>query len=199
MSEGMNRRTFLRGSAVAGVGALALPAGAEAGPMAAPVIERATVEYATRLLGTDVAVPRLSWVVAAGEGVRQTAYQVRVDGVWDSGRVASARTVGVAYGGPPLAPRTRYRWRVRTWDEHGRVSAWSQESWWETGFLGTPWQASWIGADPGVAPPGFDGASWVWSPDSTPTGAPPGSRWFRYATTLPVGVEVTSALLVATA
>jgi len=122
-----------------------------------------------------------------------------VDGVWDSGKVASARTVGVAYGGPPLAPHTRYRWRVRIWDERGRVSSWSPESWWETGFLGTPWQARWIGAEPGAAPPGFDGASWVWSPGSTPTSAPAGPRWFRFATALPAGAEVTRALLVATA
>jgi alpha-L-rhamnosidase len=166
-------------------------AGAEA--HSPPVIARTTVEYAPTLLGTDVAAPRLSWVVGGG-GARQTAYQVRVDGVWDSGRVASARTVGVPYGGPPLSPLTRYRWRVRVWDEHGRVSAWSPASWWETGFLDTPWQAQWIGAAPGERPPEFTGASWVWSPGATP----PGSRWFRYRTALPEG-RITRAVLVATA
>jgi len=200
MSEGMSRRKFLRGSAAAGAGALALPVAgapaAAAGPGAPPTVARTTVEYAPTLLGTDVTAPRLAWTVTGG-GTRQTAYQVRVDGGWDSGKVASADTVGVPYGGPPLAPHTRYRWRVRVWDERGRVSPWSAETWWETGFLDTPWQARWIGAAPVESPPGFDGASWVWSPGATPSGAPPGPRWFRCAATIPGAV--TRALLVATA
>ncbi len=105
MGEGLRRRTFLLGSA-AGVGALAsggVDAAAEVDGAGDPVVARTTVEAAPTLLGTDVASPRLSWVVGGG-GVRQTAYQVRVDGVWDSGKVASGQTVGVPYGGPPLAP-----------------------------------------------------------------------------------------------
>lgn len=213
MREGMSRRIFLRGSAAAG--AFAIPGGGavagadtdthththtDGGRPARPAVERTTVEYAPTLLGTDVTAPRLSWVVSpAGENARQTAYQVRVDGVWDSGKVSSARTVGVPYGGPPLTPHTRYHWRVRIWDEHGRVSGWSPASWWETGFLGTAWQARWIGAEPAGAPPGFDGASWIWSPGSTPTDASAGPRWFRRAADLPAGAEVVRALLVATA
>lgn len=196
MSEGMSRRTFLRGSA-AGAGALAFPVGvADAETGASPVITRTAVESASTPLATDVTAPRLSWLVGGG-GTRQTAYQVRVDGVWDSGKVVDARTAGVPYGGPPLSPLTRYRWRVRVWDERGRVSGWSPGGSWETGFLGTDWQARWIGAAPAEAPPGFDGASWVWSPGATPAGAPPGPRWFRYRTELPG--TVTRALLVATA
>ena len=206
MSEGLSRRTFLRGSA-AGAGALALPAGtasaeanrSESGRAGKAEIVRTTVEYAPNLLGTDVAAPRLSWVVTPAAGKRQTAYQVRVDGVWDSGKVASADTVGVPYGGPALAPHTRYRWRVRIWDERDRASAWSPASWWETGFLGTPWQARWIGGGVADEPPGFAGASWVWSPGSTTAGAPPGPRWFRGQTVLPAGRTVTRARLVATA
>jgi alpha-L-rhamnosidase len=194
MSEGMNRRTFLRSSAVS-AGALALPAGvaaAETNPTRGPAIVRTTVEHAPTLLGTDVATPRLSWVVDNG-GARQTAYQIRVDGMWDSGRCAGDRTVDVPYGGPPLRPHTRYRWRARVWDEHGRVSGWSPASWWETGFLGTNWQARWIGAQPAEPLPDFTGASWVWSADT-----PPGPRWFRRTEELPAGT-VTRALLVATA
>lgn len=191
MGEGLRRRTFLLGSA-AGAGALALPGGmATAESNGPPMIARTTVETAPTLLGTDVAAPRLSWVVGSG-GARQTAYQVVVDEVWDSGKVPSDQTVGVAYGGPPLAPHTRYPWRVRVWDEHGRRSGWSPAGWWETGFLGTSWQAAWIGAAPAEGPPGFDGASWVWSADELPE-----SRWFRYATTVPTNIS--RALLVATA
>jgi len=186
MGDSVSRRHFLQGSA----GALALTAAGTTGAAAAqspggpPAVARTTVEYAPTLLGTDVTSPRLAWTVT-GAGARQTAYQVRVDGVWDSGRVASARTVGVPYGGPALAPHTRYRWQVRIWDERGRVSPWSPASWWETGFLDTPWQARWIGAEPVESPPGFDGASWIWSPGATPSDAPAGPRWFRCTATVP--------------
>jgi alpha-L-rhamnosidase len=199
MGEGLSRRTFLRGSAV-GAGALALPGGvaAAADPHLGPAVVRTTVEAAPTLLGTDVTAPRLGWVVGGG-GARQTAYQVRVDGVWDSGKVVSGRTVGVPYSGPPLAPLTRYRWRVRVWDERGRVSGWSPAGWWETGFLGTDWEAQWVGAPAAEEPPGFDGASWVWAPGATTSGAPPGSCWFRCVAAVPAGRTVTRALLVATA
>lgn len=195
----MRRRDFLKTSAV-GLSATALPAGvAEAAPDRAGGLRvvRTTVEYAETLLGTDVAVPRLGWVLAAGgTGARQTAYQVEVGtapgraDVWRSGRVSSDRSTGVPYGGKALQPRTRYHWRVRVWDGSNRPSAWSSNSWWETALLGTPWQARWIGAaDTSI---GFTGASWIWSATT-----PPESRWFRTAIDLPA--DATRAQLVATA
>ncbi|TDV43675.1 alpha-L-rhamnosidase [Actinophytocola oryzae] len=195
MGEGVSRRVFLQRSAV-GAGALAIPGGAP-GTAGHPEVVRTTVEYADRLLGTDVVAPRLSWVVGGG-GERQSAYQVRVDGLWDSGKVVSSRTFGIPYGGPALAPHTRYQWRVRVWDERGRVSPWSSGGWWETGFLDSAWQARWIGAAPVAEPPGFEGASWVWAPGGTPSGAPPGTCWFRCTATLRAG-RVTAATLVVTA
>lgn len=196
MGEGLSRRTFLLGSA-AGAGALAAASGTSDADVGRPVVARTTVEAAPTLLGTDVAAPRLSWVVG-GAGLRQSAYQVRVAGVWDSGKVTSSRTVGVPYGGPALRPHTRYRWRVRVWDERGRVSGWSPDGWWETGFLGAAWQATWVGAAPVQEPPGFDGASWIWAPGATTGGAPVGPRWFRCRATIPVG-DVARASVVATA
>ncbi len=204
MSHGMNRRLFLQGATLS-AGALAVPAQAAAAPArpgrdAAISVARPTVEYAETLLGTDVALPRLSWELAsAANGVAQTAYQVRVDGSWDSGKVRSDRSIGIPYGGPPLLPHTRYTWQVRVWDAQDQASGWSAASWWETGFLGTPWQARWIGTAPAEQPPGFDGASWIWSPDSSTSDAPAGPRWFRAALDLPAGVEVSEATVVATA
>ncbi|MFF5991916.1 family 78 glycoside hydrolase catalytic domain [Prauserella flavalba] len=204
----MSRRGFLHGSAAGGVAAFALPA-AQAGaePPGRLRVERTTVEYAPTLLGTDVAEPRLSWVLAAhGHGASQSAYQVQVGtdprrpgAVWDSGRVASAESVGIAYAGPPLRPRTRYHWRVRVWDGDGRPSAWSAARWWETALLATPWRARWIGAAAPPAPLDFTGTSWIWGTGATPTGAPTGPRWFRAALDLPAGAEVTEARVVATA
>lgn len=187
--EGVDRRVFPPDPAIGAVGLR---------------VRRTTVEHADTLLGTDVAVPRLSWVLDAdGHNAVQTAYQVEVAtssdllesgraDVWASGRVGSDRTVGILYGGPTLRPRTRYHWRVRVWDGADEPSDWSATRWWETALLGTPWQARWIGAAAVEASFGFTGASWIWS-----TGTAPGSRWFRGSATLPA--DVTRARLVATA
>src|SRR5262249_59811794 len=64
-------------------------------------------------LGVDVERPRLSWQLHdARDGARQTAYQIQVASsvsllsvkpdVWDSGKVASDRSQGISYAGPPL-------------------------------------------------------------------------------------------------
>ncbi|MCR3751879.1 glycoside hydrolase family 78 protein [Lentzea californiensis] len=196
----MRRRVFLRTSAV-GLTATALPVGvANAAPpeRAGGVrVVRTTVEYAETLLGTDVTAPRLGWVLAAdGTGARQTAYQVEVGtalgraDVWQSGKVGSDRTTGVAYAGKELKPRTRYHWRVRVWDGANRPSAWSTANWWETALLGTPWQARWIGAEDTSI--GFAGARWIWSATT-----PAESRWFRTSVDLPA--DAVRARLVATA
>lgn len=94
--------------------------------------------------------------------------------IWDSGRVAAPRTLAGAlggtvaasgavrapggvnapslgaepwadYAGTALAPRTRYHWTVRVWDERGRVSALAAPTWFETGQLEPArWSAEWI-------------------------------------------------------
>ncbi|WP_243727271.1 alpha-L-rhamnosidase [Actinocrispum wychmicini] len=180
-------------------GMMALPPGpADAAGGGALSVGRTTVEYADAPLGTDALNPRLSWVLGASEnGQHQTAYQVRVNGVWDSGKVTSDRSVAVPYAGPPLRPRTRYSWQVRVWDAQDQPSDWSAVRWWETGFLGGAWQARWIGAPAATAPPTVDGASWIWSLDGTVDSAPVGPRWFRAAVDVPG--QVTSAKIVATA
>ncbi|MFJ8581734.1 family 78 glycoside hydrolase catalytic domain [Micromonospora sp. NPDC093277] len=117
-----------------------------------------STERATEPIGLDVPRPRLSWTITSDErGVMQQAYQIRVAtssagltsgnaDVWDSGRVTSARSSLVEYGGPALQPRTRYFWHARVWDTEGRTSAWSAPASWETGVAGAAgWQADWIG------------------------------------------------------
>lgn len=119
---------------------------------------RLRCEYRENPLGMDEAEPRLEWVNLAGAGERgqcQTAWRVQVareraelgrGGEWDSGQVASDESTQVVYGGRPLQPRARYWWRVRVWDRDGAASAWSEPAYFETGMLGQPWQAQWIGA-----------------------------------------------------
>lgn len=99
-------------------------------------------------LGLDEPAPRFSWQVAAG---RQSAYQIVVRAgsttLWDSGRVESAQSTQLPYGGAALASRMRCVWRVRIWDEDGGGSDWSDESSFEMGLLrASDWHAQWVGA-----------------------------------------------------
>jgi alpha-L-rhamnosidase len=107
-------------------------------------------------LGIDVRRPRLGWkLMASGRDVLQTAYQVQVSEGgsedfagnlwWDSGRVESRESVYVAYAGPALSSRGRYRWRTRVWTSDGNESGWSETAVWEMGLLeDSDWQARWI-------------------------------------------------------
>lgn len=106
-------------------------------------------------IGLDEEVPRFSWkITSSSTNVNQGAYQIQVtDGVpslsetymlWDSGRRISNQSVLIEYAGPRLVPHTRYYWRVRIWDQTGMVSDWSALAYWETGFMGRPWNASWV-------------------------------------------------------
>ncbi|MGW1396243.1 family 78 glycoside hydrolase catalytic domain [Streptomyces nigra] len=222
MPGSWDRRTFLRataGTVGAGVPLLsaagtASAAPAPAGPAGQAVgtglrVVRTTVQRKENVLGTDVPRPLLAWESeAAGRGARQTAYrvQVRAGGqdwgrrslVWDSGKVTSANSVGVPYGGPALTPRTRYEWRVKVWDGEGRASAWSAPRWWETTMSPDEWGAHWIGVQT-PRPPDLTGASWIWATGATSQNAPVGSRWFRARLELPAGTEVVSATVVTTA
>ena len=57
-------------------------------------------EHRTDIPCIDHPAPRFSWRCV--DGAFQTAYRIRVDGLWDSGRVESANTIDVAYAGAPL-------------------------------------------------------------------------------------------------
>ncbi|KUO19743.1 family 78 glycoside hydrolase catalytic domain [Streptomyces dysideae] len=81
--------------------------------------------------------PRFSWQVPDfGEGTLQRAYQLQLAAtptgfeadqlLWDSGKVASPASSAVAPGLPALQPRTAYWWRVSSWSDENRRSAWSK-------------------------------------------------------------------------
>ena len=111
-------------------------------------------EHAATPVGIDAEHPRLSWRMQADRpGAAQTAYQIEVVGLWDSGKVASDRSIAIPYGGPPLASATTCQWRVRVWDEKGEASPWSEPARWTTGLLRPDdWQGLWLG--PPAATPG---------------------------------------------
>ncbi len=125
-------------------------------------------EYRTNPLGIDVEKPRLSWIIESGKrGERQTAYQVLVAStpellakdqgdLWDSGKVASDRSIQVEYAGPstsvragkPLESGMSCRWKVRVWLNDGKATDWSRPDEWTMGLLKPEdWRATWIKPD----------------------------------------------------
>jgi alpha-L-rhamnosidase len=65
--------------------------------------------------------------------------------VWDSGRVESRASVNVSFDGGPLETRRKYFWRMRWWDDGGRVSPYSEVATFEMGLIGgDDWSAEWI-------------------------------------------------------
>lgn len=109
---------------------------------------RLRCEYQIDPLGIDVAQPRLDWLLKSHQaGATQSAYQVVVDGLWDSGKVDSPRQTYIIYGGPALKSGQRATWKVRVWDEAGKESAWSEPASFEAGLLDrSDWKGKWIGS-----------------------------------------------------
>jgi alpha-L-rhamnosidase len=120
-------------------------------------------EYRENPVGIDATRPRLSWQIEVSgqrsedRGQKQTAYQILVASseellkkdkgdLWDSGKVASDRSVAIPYGGSALESGRTCPWRVRVWDGQGAVSPWSETARWTMGKLKPEdWSARWIG------------------------------------------------------
>lgn len=182
-------------------------------------------EYHHNPAAIDVAQPRLSWVVQPGgddRGVAQSAYRVLVasDAVllardeadlWDSGKVSSDRQAQVVYEGKALESGQACYWKVRIWDQEGRVSVDSKPAWWGMGLLkASDWKARWIGYE---APPEagdaasaamkgllrVDGQSWVWGSGARAGNQPAGKMHFRKVIQLPADRAVKEAFFLLTA
>ena len=108
-------------------------------------------------IGLDSPKPRLSWQSDNIErNWKQSAYRILIASsektigeqtgdVWDSGKVKSAQSLGIIYGGPKLVARGRYFWTVQVWDSADKASKPSPSAWWEMGLLSSSdWQAKWI-------------------------------------------------------
>ncbi len=116
--------------------------------------------YMVNPLGIDDPRPRFFWEVNdKRRGAVQGAYQVVVaisesqlsldrGDVWDSGRQPLDQSVQVEFNGlNKLRSRTRYHWKVRTWDAQGQPSPFSKPAWFEMGVLEhAEWTARWIGS-----------------------------------------------------
>jgi alpha-L-rhamnosidase len=125
-------------------------------------IEDPRTEYLSNPSALDTVKPRFSWRLSAGpRGAAQSGYQILVASapgrlardegdLWDSGEVKGPASNQIAYAGSPLQSRLAAWWKVRVWDEAGRISAWSQPARFSVGLLvPSDWTAEWISvADP---------------------------------------------------
>jgi alpha-L-rhamnosidase len=115
-------------------------------------------EYTVNPIGIDTLQPRFSWQLEHDERAQaQTAYQILVASslerlasdsgdLWDSGKTVSSPLPLIEYAGTSLSSRQRAYWKVRAWDNQGRVSAYSEPAWFEVGLLQPDdWRAEWVG------------------------------------------------------
>lgn len=98
-------------------------------------------------LAIDSTTPHFSWKInSALNATNQTHYEIMVASneqllkndqadIWSSGKIASDESVMVKYAGAGLQPRSLAFWKVRVWDNHGNVSAWSKPQRFGIGIL----------------------------------------------------------------
>jgi alpha-L-rhamnosidase len=122
-------------------------------------VTRLRTEHLPDPLNVGTLRPRLSWQLEGAltdREIVETAYEINVSdrpngkgNSWSTGKVRSDESQDVVYAGAPLASGKKYYWRVRAWDNSGRVSPWSEPAWWQMALLDTAeWKAQWI--EPGL-------------------------------------------------
>lgn len=154
---------FLLGSWIAiAAPSLAQPAAENTGNADGIEVGDLKVEHLRAPILLDVSKPRFSWILrpvnGAAKNVRQQSYHVLVASdeatlaedrgdLWDSGVVSSSQSVLVPYQGQDLVSRQQCFWKVRTTDNQGHTSDWSDTAKWEMGLLkADDWSGSqWIG------------------------------------------------------
>jgi alpha-L-rhamnosidase len=121
------------------------------------IVDSLRCEYLSDPLGIDTPAPRLGWVIHSEKrGLQQSACQIlvassrkklasEIGDLWDSGKVTSDQSVLVEYAGKALQSGQDCFWKVRVWDQNGRVSGWSESGLWSMGLLeSADWKARWI-------------------------------------------------------
>jgi len=113
--------------------------------------------------GLDIENPNFSWKLISEKRNRfQKAYQVVVfngntkDTCWNTGKIFSDNNIQVKYAGRSLASANLYNWKVRIWDNEGRMSRWSEANHFSTGLMSEKdWKAEWISSPDTVYSPVF--------------------------------------------
>lgn len=174
-------------------------------------------EYLKDPQGIDAKNPRLSWILTSKDrelrGKKQSAYQIlvartiqslnkNIGDLWDSGKVASDQSINIRYNGAGLSSGMECYWKVRIWDEEGKVSRWSAPAKWSMGLLNeSDWKAKWIGLDEPVEEGGeLKDTFWIWYPEGEPQkSAPVATRFFRRDFVIPENKKVVKATFTGTA
>jgi len=125
--------------------------------------EQLRCEYLVDPLGIDTPQPRLSWICTSGQRAQlQAGYEVIVASteanlkankgdLWDTGKIVSGETGQNEYQGKALVSGQRCFWKVRVWDQDGRVSSYSTPAFWEMGLLvADDWKGQWIARTPDI-------------------------------------------------
>jgi len=115
-------------------------------------------EHTSNPIGLDVETPHFSWSIEiAQRGGMQTAYQIviadspekleNIDSLfWNSGKVISSKSVGIAFAGPVLESRKRYFWKVKIWDSFSQSYVSDEIAYFEMALMKeNDWKADWIG------------------------------------------------------
>lgn len=98
-------------------------------------------------IAIDNTSPHFSWKMFSDENAASiTAYQIIVASepgklneksadLWNSGKINSSESIGIKYGGKPLDSRSSGYWKVRVWDQSGKVTKWSETAYFGVGML----------------------------------------------------------------
>lgn len=101
-----------------------------------------------------IVTPELSWKIKAQEeGVSQSAWEVEIatsenllkkgkPDVWKSGKQTTDEQFGIRPDGVRFTETGEYFWRVRIWDNQGKVSEWSDPAYFSIGLTN---EQSWVG------------------------------------------------------
>ena len=110
-------------------------------------VEGLKCEWLENPLAIDNTAPHLSWQMKSKQnGAAPSAYQILVAtsldrlneaeaDLWNTGKVSDAASIGIPYGGKPLASCSQAYWTVRVWNQDGAPSAWSEPASFGVGLL----------------------------------------------------------------
>ncbi len=119
------------------------------------IIDNPRCEYQDSPINIDVQNPRFTWTYRADVGpYEQTAYQLDLarsekdlnEGrvIWTSGKITSNTSRARYTGETELESRTKYYWRVSSWDQNNKITTSSIQVF-ETALMNrSDWSAEWI-------------------------------------------------------
>jgi hypothetical protein len=106
-------------------------------PVDTPLEEAVTYRENWQFTDISTARPVFGWMLpSASANTRQTAYRILVAtgkeflardsaDLWDTGKISSDQSLHIPYNGKQLKPGSVCFWKVKTWDNYGRESQFS--------------------------------------------------------------------------